>query len=194
MKRRVFYSAKADILNAQKERDMKNRIAVGKLNVDAELHALVKDEIAPGTGVDAEAVWRALGEIVGDLAPQNRRLLEKRDVLQAEIDAWHIARKGQPIDRGAYRDIFARHWVFAARRRSLSGVDTQCRSGNCNTGRPAVGRARGQCAVLFERGECALGQFVRRAVWDRRDFRVRRHGKGRGVQSRARRKGDCCSE
>ena len=82
---------------------MKNRIAVGKLNVDAELHALVKDEIAPGTGVDAEAVWRALGEIVGDLAPQNRRLLEKRDVLQAEIDAWHIARKGQPIDRGAYR-------------------------------------------------------------------------------------------
>ena len=79
---------------------MKNRIAVGNLNVDAELHALVKGEIAPGTGVDAEAVWRALGEIVRDLAPQNRRLLEKRDALQAQIDAWH---KGQPMDRGAYR-------------------------------------------------------------------------------------------
>ena len=82
---------------------MKNRVAVGKLSVDAELHALVKGEIAPGTGVDAEAVWHALGEIASDLAPQNRRLLEKRDALQAEIDAWHIARKGQPIDRGAYR-------------------------------------------------------------------------------------------
>ena len=79
---------------------MKNRIAVGNLNVDAELHALVKGEIAPGTGVDDEAVWRALGEIVGDLAPQNRRLLEKRDALQAQIDAWH---KAQPMDRDAYR-------------------------------------------------------------------------------------------
>ena len=79
---------------------MKNRIAVGNLSVDAELHALVKGEIAPGTGVDDEAVWRALGEIVGDLAPQNRRLLEKRDALQAQIDAWH---KAQPMDRDAYR-------------------------------------------------------------------------------------------
>ena len=79
---------------------MKNRIAVGNLSVDAELHALVKGEIAPGTGVDDEAVWRALGEIVGDLAPQNRRLLEKRDALQAQIDAWHKAR---PMDRDAYR-------------------------------------------------------------------------------------------
>ncbi len=82
---------------------MSDRTDVGGLNVDVELYALIKDEIAPDTGVDADAFWRALGEIVRDLEPENWRLLEKRDALQAEIDAWHTARKGQPIDRDAYR-------------------------------------------------------------------------------------------
>ena len=78
-----------------------SRIAVGELNVDAALYALVKDEIVPDTGVDAEAFWRGLGEIVRDLGSGNRRLLEKRDVLQAKIDAWHKGRNF--IDREAYR-------------------------------------------------------------------------------------------
>ena len=78
-----------------------SRIAVGELNVDAELYALVKDEIAPGTGVDAEAFWQGLEEIVRDLGAKNRRLLEKRDVLQAKIDAWHEGRGS--IDGEAYR-------------------------------------------------------------------------------------------
>ena len=76
-------------------------VAVGKLNVDAELYALVKDEIAPDTGVDAEAFWHGLEGIVRDLGPENRRLLEKRDVLQAKIDAWHEGRES--IDGEAYR-------------------------------------------------------------------------------------------
>ncbi|MCE2433015.1 MAG: malate synthase G [Candidatus Latescibacteria bacterium] len=78
-----------------------SRIAVGELNVDAALYALVKDEIAPDTGVDAEAFWQGLEEIVRDLGKENRRLLEKRDVLQAKIDAWHKGRNS--IDREAYR-------------------------------------------------------------------------------------------
>ena len=76
-------------------------VAVGELNVDAELYALVKDEIAPDTGVDAEAFWQGLEEIVRDLGPENRRLLERRDVLQAKIDAWHEGRES--IDGEAYR-------------------------------------------------------------------------------------------
>ena len=78
-----------------------SRIAVGELNVDAALYALVKDEIAPDTGVDAEAFWQGLEEIVRDLGPENRRLLEGRDVLQAKIDAWHKGRES--IDGEAYR-------------------------------------------------------------------------------------------
>ena len=76
-------------------------VAVGELNVDAELYALVKDEIAPDTGVDAEAFWQGLEDIVRDLGTENRRLLERRDVLQAKIDAWHKGRES--IDGEAYR-------------------------------------------------------------------------------------------
>ena len=82
---------------------MTDKIQVGDLLVDAGLHRLVQDEIAPGTDVDPDAFWTALGRIVADLEPNNRALLEKRDVLQQQIDDWHLARKGQPIEREEYR-------------------------------------------------------------------------------------------
>ena len=77
-------------------------VTVAGLKIDEKLYCLVRDEIAPGTGVDAEAIWRALAAIVRDLGPKNRALLDKRDALQAEIDRWHAARKGRPFDRGEY--------------------------------------------------------------------------------------------
>ena len=86
---------------------MANPVGVGGLQVDERLYRLVKDEIAPDTGVDADAFWMSLGRIVEDLGPGNRELLEKRDALQQKIDAWHLARKGQPIDREAYRTFLA---------------------------------------------------------------------------------------
>ena len=84
---------------------MSDRIEVGGLKVDAQLYNLVKDEIAPGTDVDPDAFWEALGSIVSDLGPRNQELLEKRDQLQAKIDAWYVERKGQPIDPEEYRSF-----------------------------------------------------------------------------------------
>ena len=65
---------------------MSARIDAGGLKVDASLFQLVKDEIAPGTGVDVAAFWSALGAIVADLAPKHQALLEKRNTIQAQID------------------------------------------------------------------------------------------------------------
>ena len=81
---------------------MGNRIEIGNLKIDEGLYALVRDEIAPGTGVEPEAFWKALGDIVAAFAPENKSLLEKRDVLQQQIDAWHLARKDEPLDSEAY--------------------------------------------------------------------------------------------
>jgi malate synthase len=80
-------------------------IEVGGLKVDERLVRLVRDEIAPGTGVDPNTFWTSFEEIVKDLAPKNRHLLEKRDALQKKIDAWHLARKGKPIDGKEYREF-----------------------------------------------------------------------------------------
>ena len=82
---------------------MANTIAAGGLKIDDGLYRLVRDEIAPGTGVDADGFWRSLGEIVRDLGPKNRVLLEKRDKLQRQIDEWHRARKGRPFALEEYK-------------------------------------------------------------------------------------------
>ncbi len=81
---------------------MTDRVNVGGLRVAEPLYDLVRERIAPGTGIDPDAFWSSLGEIVRDLAPKNRALLAKRDELQARIDAWHLDREGQPHDPAAY--------------------------------------------------------------------------------------------
>jgi len=82
---------------------MTGYVEVGGLRVAEPLHALVRDEAAPGTGVDPEAFWHALAEIVRELGPTNRRLLEHRDALQARIDAWHREHREKVHDPQAYR-------------------------------------------------------------------------------------------
>ena len=82
---------------------MGNRIGIGNLKIDEDLYALVRDEIAPGTGIEADAFWKAFGDIVAAFAPENEALLDKRDALQQQIDDWHLARQGESIDSEAYK-------------------------------------------------------------------------------------------
>lgn len=88
---------------------MIDRIDVGGLSVASELHHFIESEALPGSGVGAAAFWSGLVSLIEDLAPRNRVLLEKRDQLQREIDAWHLARRGRAIDPSEYerclRDI-----------------------------------------------------------------------------------------
>ena len=78
-------------------------IEVGGLKIARPLYDLVHAEMAPGTGVDADAFWRAMGEIVRELGPKNQELLEKRNTIQTKIDAWHREKKGKPFETEAYR-------------------------------------------------------------------------------------------
>jgi malate synthase len=81
---------------------MDSRVEVGGLKIDERLYRLVRDEIAPGSGVKVGGFWKSLGAIVRDLGPKNRALLAKRDRLQQQIDEWHLARSGQPFDLQVY--------------------------------------------------------------------------------------------
>jgi malate synthase len=81
---------------------MAKTIEMSGLRIDEKLYDLVRDEIAPGTGVDADEFWQSLTAIVRDLGPRNRALLEKRDELQNQIDRYHLARKGEPFKQEEY--------------------------------------------------------------------------------------------
>lgn len=84
---------------------MSERIESHGLQIAAPLYELLRDEIIPGTDVDPDDFWAALAAIVRDLAPKNRALLDKRNKLQEQIDDWHKAHKGQPIEMDAYRSF-----------------------------------------------------------------------------------------
>ena len=84
---------------------MSIRIECAGLQVDPEIHALLENEILPGTGLDAATFWRALADIVARFTPRNRELLAIRDDMQASISAWHKGNPGIDYDRAAYKTM-----------------------------------------------------------------------------------------
>ena len=81
------------------------RVPIGSLSIDPALEALVREEIMPGLGLDAEDFWNSFSQILNDLTPRNRELLEKRDRIQQQIDDWHLNRMGKPHDPQAYQEF-----------------------------------------------------------------------------------------
>ena len=66
------------------------------LSVAAELASFIEDEVLPGLGIGADGFWTGVAEVFARFTPENRKLLKRRDDLQARIDAWYLGRKGQP--------------------------------------------------------------------------------------------------
>ncbi len=81
---------------------MTKRTQIGGLEIATNLYDLVANEIAPGTGVEADQFWAELEKILEDLAPKNKALLEKRDQIQAQIDQWHRDNGAGEIDQAKY--------------------------------------------------------------------------------------------
>lgn len=80
-----------------------SRVEKHGLKVSAVYADFIETEALPGSGVTAEAFWEGLSTLAHEFGPQNRALLEKREALQAQIDAWHLKHKGQLEDFQAYR-------------------------------------------------------------------------------------------
>lgn len=73
------------------------------LKVAQELADFVEKNALPGTGVQAGAFWDGLSKLLHEFGPRNAALLQKREDLQAKIDAWHRERRDQPHDHYAYK-------------------------------------------------------------------------------------------
>ena len=74
---------------------MTDRVQTGGLQVAKTLYNFINEQAIPGSGITSDAFWAGLDTLVHELAPKNIALLQKRDVLQAKIDAWHQANKGK---------------------------------------------------------------------------------------------------
>jgi malate synthase len=74
------------------------------LKVAGVLADFVEARALPGTGLEPDAFWGGVADVFARFAPRNRALLEKREALQARIDAWHKERAGQ-FDQRRPQDI-----------------------------------------------------------------------------------------
>ncbi len=79
-----------------------NYIKKNSLKIDSILFEFVNSEALPGTSLTQDDFWNGFEEVVNDLAPVNKKLIEKRETIQKEIDNWHIKNKGKNFDKDEY--------------------------------------------------------------------------------------------
>lgn len=79
---------------------MQGYITRGRLQVADILDSFINQQALPGTGVSPDAFWQGAESLFADFISVNQSLLEKRDELQAKIDAYHKA--GKPVSGDSY--------------------------------------------------------------------------------------------
>lgn len=82
---------------------MVTRVSKPGLQIDSRLVDFIENQALAGSGISADRFWSGLAAAVETLGPRIRDALAHRADLQARIDTWHVARRGQPHDPTAYR-------------------------------------------------------------------------------------------
>ncbi|MEM8924407.1 MAG: malate synthase G [Actinomycetota bacterium] len=82
-----------------------SHVSEAGLLVHPELHRFCTQEALPASGIEPDAFWAGLADLVDRFGPRNRELLEIRAELQRAVDAWHRSRVGQEHDPVAYRSF-----------------------------------------------------------------------------------------
>ena len=72
------------------------------LKISSTLFDFVNNEAIPGTDIASEQFWDNFSKIVHELAPINKDLIEKREVIQKKIDNWHKSNKGGELNKKDY--------------------------------------------------------------------------------------------
>ncbi len=78
---------------------------VNNLKVSKVLLSFVNNELLNGTNISPEKFWSNFDNVVHELAPKNKKLIEIREDLQKKIDNWHIKKKGQQIKIEEYKSF-----------------------------------------------------------------------------------------
>ena len=66
-----------------------SRIDKNGLKISSTLFEFVNNEAIPGTNIKPNDFWNKFEKVVHELAPINKDLIEKREIIQKKIDEWH---------------------------------------------------------------------------------------------------------
>ena len=75
------------------------------LQISDDLKNFLNNEVLDGLDMSSEYFWSSFEEILKEFVPRNKKLLEKREIFQSQIDEWHIERKGETHNHAEYKDF-----------------------------------------------------------------------------------------
>ena len=79
-----------------------DKVNKNDLKIASTLFEFVNNEIIPGTDVNHDQFWEKFSKTVHELAPINKSLLEKREIIQKKIDSWHKSNKEKEFNQKDY--------------------------------------------------------------------------------------------
>ena len=80
-------------------------IKKGSLSVSSDLEAFLKSEVLPGLDLSEDHFWSSFEKILNEFSPRNKELLDIRESMQNQIDAWHIANPGEEKNLDVYKEF-----------------------------------------------------------------------------------------
>tara|TARA_B100000941_G_C28506476_1_gene557697 strand:- start:2241 stop:4385 length:2145 start_codon:yes stop_codon:yes gene_type:complete len=72
------------------------------LKVSSALLEFINNEAIPNTNISVDQFWTGFSNVVHELSPINKALIEKRETIQKKIDHWHKSNKGKNFDKTEY--------------------------------------------------------------------------------------------
>ena len=77
-------------------------IKIQNFSVSKILFDFINNELLKGTHIKKNKFWDGFSKAVAELAPKNKKILEKREKIQKSIDTWHLERKYQKLNLKEY--------------------------------------------------------------------------------------------
>ena len=79
-----------------------SKIDKNGLKISSTLFEFINNEAIPGTNIDVEDFWSKFSKATHELAPANKSLIEKRELIQKKIDDWHKSKLDKKFDKNEY--------------------------------------------------------------------------------------------
>ena len=101
------------------------------LKISPALEEFVEKEVLPGLDITPAYFWSSFESILDKFSDHNAYLLNKRDLLQNQIDEWHIQRKNSGFELDEYKNFLIKIGYLYPRSKDFKiktkGVDPEIR-------------------------------------------------------------------
>jgi len=90
-------------------------IKIYDLSVSKLLFDFVNNEVLRGTSISSKRFWSGFNKAVHELAPINKKLIQKRHKLQRSIDSYHLSKKSRKFNKKEYKKFLKKIGYLANR-------------------------------------------------------------------------------